>query len=147
MKTYSAKPIEVTRTWYIVSADGQTLGRLATEIATRLTGKHKPMYTSHIDCGDFVVVTDAAKIHVTGNKLADKRYYHHSGYPGGIKETTLEALLAKDPTEVIRHAVQGMLPKNRLTSDRMIRLKVYPGSEHPHAPQKPVALKLDKGGK
>jgi large subunit ribosomal protein L13 len=147
MKTYSAKPTEVTRAWYEVDAKDQTLGRLATEIATRLTGKHKPMYTSHIDCGDNVVVINAAYIKVTGNKLADKKYYHHSGYPGGIKEISLEAQMAKDPTEVIRHAVAGMLPKNRLTDDRLNRLKIYPASQHPHNPQQPQKLELSKGAK
>jgi large subunit ribosomal protein L13 len=147
MKTYSAKPTEVVRNWYIVDASGQTLGRLATEIAFRLTGKHKPMYTSHIDCGDNVIVINAAEITVTGNKLEDKSYYHHSGYPGGIKEITLGAQMEKDPTQVIRHAVAGMLPKNRLTDDRLNRLKVYAGTEHPHAPQQPQQLNVAKGAK
>lgn len=147
MKTYSAKPTEVTRVWYEVDAKGMTLGRLATEVATRLTGKHKPMYTTHIDCGDNVVITNAAHITVTGNKLQDKKYYHHSGYPGGIKEISLEAQMEKDSTEVIRHAVKGMLPKNKLAADRLARLKVYPGADHPHAPQNPQKLVLTKGAK
>ena len=140
MKTYSAKPSEVTRAWYIVDADGMNLGRLATVIARQLTGKTKPMYTTHIDCGDNVVVINAEKIAVTGNKLVDKKYYHHSGYPGGIKEISLEDQLAKHPERVLEHAVKGMLPKNRLQAERMKRLKVYAGTEHPHAPQNPVTL-------
>jgi large subunit ribosomal protein L13 len=140
MKTYSAKPTEVNRDWYIVDADGMTLGRMATVIATRLTGKHKPMYTAHIDCGDNVVVINASKIVVTGNKLADKKYYRHSGYPGGIKETNLEKLMATHPERAIEYAVKGMLPKNRLQDPRMKRLKVYAGAEHPHAPQSPKPL-------
>ncbi len=147
MKTYSAKPSEVTRDWYEVDARGMTLGRLATEVATRLTGKHKPMYTAHIDCGDNVVVINAAHVAVTGNKLEDKKYYHHSGYPGGIKEISMSDQMTKDPTEVIRHAVAGMLPKNKLTDPRLARLKVYAGNEHPHEPQKPKKLELSKGAK
>lgn len=142
VKTYSAKPTEVARNWFIVDASGQTLGRLATQIATKLTGKDKPMYTSHIDCGDYVVVLNSDKIAVTGNKLADKKYYRHSGYPGGIKEITLEAQMAKDSTQVIEHAVAGMLPKNKLRDERLKRLKVYATDQHPHAPQQPVELKL-----
>jgi large subunit ribosomal protein L13 len=142
MKTYSAKPVEVVRDWYVVDAAGMNLGRLSTLVATHLTGKHKPMYTTHIDCGDNVVVINAAQITVTGNKLLDKKYYRHSGYPGGIKETTLERLLATNPERVIQHSVEGMLPKNRLQADRMKRLKVYGGSEHPHAPQSPKPLPL-----
>lgn len=149
MKTYSAKPSEVIRDWYIVDATGLTLGRLATVIAKRLTGKHKAMYTTHIDCGDTVVVINAAQVAVTGNKLADKKYYRHTGYPGGIKETSLEEMMSKTPTRVIEHAVRGMLPKNRLTDDRMMRLKVYATSEHPHDPQQPKTLDLGnlKGAK
>ncbi len=142
LKTYSAKPTEVTRDWYVVDAAGQTLGRLATVIATKLTGKDKPMYTSHIDCGDFIVVTNADKLHVTGNKMLDKKYYHHTGYPGGIKEISLEAQMAKDSTTVIEHAVAGMLPKNKLRDERLKRLKVYATDQHPHAPQQPKELKL-----
>lgn len=140
MKTYSAKPTEVNRDWYIVDADGMTLGRMATVIATRLTGKHKPMYTAHIDCGDNVVVINAAKIVVTGNKLVDKKYYRHSGYPGGIKETNLEKLMEAHPERAVEYAVKGMLPKNRLQDPRLKRLKVYAGAEHPHAPQSPKPL-------
>jgi len=143
LKTYSAKPTEVTREWFVVDATGQTLGRLATLIATKLTGKDKPMYTSHIDCGDFVVVINSDKLVVTGNKLADKKYYHHTGYPGGIKEITLEAQMAKDSTKVIENAVSGMLPKNKLRDERLKRLKVYATDQHPHAPQQPKELKLE----
>ncbi len=142
LKTYSAKPTEVTRNWYVVDAAGQTLGRLATQIATKLTGKDKPMYTSHIDCGDFVVVINSDKLVVTGNKLADKRYYHHTGYTGGIKEITLEAQMAKDSTKVIENAVAGMLPKNKLRDERLKRLKVYATEQHPHAPQQPKQLEM-----
>jgi large subunit ribosomal protein L13 len=142
IKTYSAKPTEVTRNWYVVDAAGQTLGRLATQIATKLTGKDKPMYTSHIDCGDFVVVINSDKLVVTGNKLADKKYYRHTGYPGGIKEISLEAQMTKDSTKVIEHAVSGMLPKNKLRDERLKRLKVYATDQHPHAPQQPTELKL-----
>lgn len=141
-KTYSAKPSEVTRDWYIVDASGQTLGRLATVVATYLTGKHKPMYTAHIDCGDSIVITNAAKIKVTGNKLADKKYYRYSGFPGGITETSLEDQLKKDPTKVIISAVKGMLPKNRLQAPRLERLKVYAAKDHPHAPQQPKELEI-----
>lgn len=142
MKTYSAKPVEVTRAWYLVDAQGQTLGRLATVIASYLTGKHKPMYTSHIDCGDTIVVVNAAQIAVTGNKLEDKSYFHHSGYPGGIKEVSLANQMLKDPTEVIRHAVAGMLPKNKLTDERLKRLKIYPTAEHAHQAQSPQTLTI-----
>ncbi len=145
MKTYSAKPSEVTRQWYIVDAKGMNLGRLATLIATHLMGKHKPMYTTHIDCGDSVVVINAAAITVTGNKLADKKYYRHSGYPGGIKETTLERLLESHPERPIEHAVAGMLPKNKLHADRMKRLKIYAGADHPHDPQLPKQLGAHHG--
>ena len=145
IKTYSAKPTEVTRDWYIVDASGQTLGRLATLIATHLSGKHKAMYTSHIDCGDNVVVINAAQIVVTGNKLQDKKYYRHSGYPGGIKEVTLEKVMQTHPERAITNAVTGMLPKNRLQAERLKRLKVYAGAEHPHAPQSPKPLGGPRG--
>jgi large subunit ribosomal protein L13 len=140
LKTYSPKPAELTHEWYLIDADGQTLGRLATQVATLLLGKHKPQFAPHLDCGDNVVVLNAAKINVTGNKLEAKKYYRHSGYPGGIKETHLAALLEKNPVLVIEHAVAGMLPKNRLQDDRMYRLKVYAGAEHPHAGQNPKTL-------
>ena len=145
MKTYSAKPVEVTRAWYIVDATGMTLGRLATVLATHLMGKQKPMYTPHIDCGDNVVVINAERIAVTGNKLADKKYYRHSGYPGGIKEVSLEKQLATHPERVIEHAVKGMLPKNKLQAPRLKRLKVYAGPEHPHGPQNPQELGVAHG--
>jgi large subunit ribosomal protein L13 len=140
MKTYSPKPTEITHDWYIVDASGQTLGRLATLIATYILGKHKVRFSSHLDCGDNVVVINAAQLKVTGNKLENKMYYRHSGYPGGIKETSLAALLERNPAQVIENAVSGMIPKNRLTDDRMRRLKVYPGADHPHAPQSPKKL-------
>lgn len=140
MKTYSAKPSEVTHDWYVIDAADQTLGRISTLIATHLIGKHKPQYTAHIDCGDNVVVTNAAQIRVTGNKLTQKRYYNHSGYPGGLKETVLEDMMSKSPTKVIEHSVKGMLPKNRLQDVRMKRLKVYASADHPHNPQNPKEL-------
>jgi large subunit ribosomal protein L13 len=140
MKTYSPKPSEVTHDWYIVDAEGKTLGRLATQVATYLLGKHKVQFSPHIDCGDNIVIINAAKIHVTGNKLEDKKYYHHSGYPGGIKETSLAEIIERNPARALETAITGMLPKNRLTDDRLRRLKVYPGTEHPHAPQSPKPL-------
>jgi large subunit ribosomal protein L13 len=140
MKTYSPKPTELTHEWYLIDAEGKTLGRLATEVATLLLGKNKPQFSAHLDCGDNVVIINAAAIKVTGNKLEDKKYYRHSGYPGGIKETSLAELMARNPTQAIEHAVSGMLPKNRLQDDRMKRLKVYPTAEHPHTPQSPVTI-------
>ncbi len=145
MKTYSAKPVQVDHQWYQIDASGQTLGRLASVIATHLQGKHKPIYTAHIDCGDNVVVTNAAQIKVTGAKLSQKNYYHHSGYPGGLSEIKLSDQLAKDPTKVIEAAVRGMLPKNKLAAERMKRLKVYPTSDHPHFGQTPRQLELNDG--
>ncbi len=142
MKTYSAKPTEVTREWFILDATGVTLGRLATEVATRLMGKHKPMYTTHIDCGDTVVIINAAQVKITGNKLADKKYYRHSGYPGGIKETSLEEIMRTAPHKAIEYAVKGMLPKNRLQAERLKRLKVYATDEHPHEPQQPTKMEI-----
>jgi large subunit ribosomal protein L13 len=143
MKTYSAKPGEVTREWYLVDAEGKTLGRLATQIADTLRGKRKPQYTPHVDTGDFVIVVNAEKIHVTGNKLDQKRYYRHSGYPGGIRSRTLREQLDRRPTEVLRVAVKGMLPKNRLARQQITKLKIYAGPEHPHEAQNPRALELD----
>lgn len=145
IKTYSAKPTEVTHDWFLVDASGQTLGRLAAAIAVRLQGKHKPQYTAHIDCGDNIVVINAASIKVTGNKLEDKKYYRHSGYPGGIKEINLGDQLKKDPTVVIEKAVAGMLPKNKLQAERMKRLKVYPTAEHAHTAQTPTKLRITNG--
>ena len=143
MKTYSAKPGEVAREWYVVDATGLTLGRLATQIADTLRGKRKPQYTPHVDTGDFVIVVNAEKIAVTGNKLDQKRYYRHSGYPGGLKSRTLRDQLDRRPTEVIRTAVRGMLPKNRLARQQLTKLKVYAGPEHPHASQNPRPLNLE----
>jgi large subunit ribosomal protein L13 len=142
VKTYSPKLAEIKHDWYLVDASGQTLGRLASQLAIILQGKHKPEFSNHLDGGDVVVVINAAKIKVTGKKLTDKKYYHHSGYPGGIKETTLEQRLAKDPGWVISHATGGMLPKNRLQDGRLARLKVYAGPDHPHEGQQPKELKL-----
>lgn len=142
MKTYAPKPTELTHDWYLINAEGKTLGRLATTIATYLLGKHKVRFAAHLDAGDNIVVINAEKVAVTGNKLEDKKYYRHSGYPGGIKETNLSAMLEKHPTLAIEKAVAGMLPKNRLQDDRMRRLKVYAGAEHPHAGQNPKTLEL-----
>lgn len=148
MKTYSAKPSEVTRKWYVVDAADATLGRLATQIATLLTGKGKPMFTAHIDCGDFVVVINTDNLRVTGGKEEKKMYYRHSGYPGGLTETMLKDVMEKDSTKVLFAAVRGMLPVNKLRDDRLARLKMYAGAEHNHAAQKPqtISLKL-KGAK
>jgi large subunit ribosomal protein L13 len=143
-RTWTAKKDEVERRWYVVDADGQTLGRLATRIADTLRGKRKPEYTPHMDTGDFVVVVNAEKIAVTGKKLDDKIYYRHSGYPGGLRERTLGEQLARRPTEVIRKAVKGMLPRNRLARQQLTKLKVYAGPEHPHGPQNPEPLPEDK---
>ena len=131
------------REWYLVDADGQTLGRLATRIADTLRGKRKPQYTPHVDTGDFVVVVNAEKIAVTGNTLDQKRYYRHSGYPGGLRTRTLRDQLDRRPTEVLRVAVKGMLPKNRLARRQLTKLKIYAGPEHPHAAQNPRPLDLE----
>jgi len=144
MKTYNAKPGEVARDWYVVDAEGKTLGRLATQIADTLRGKRKPQYTPHVDTGDFVVVVNAEKIQVTGSKLDQKRYYRHSGYPGGIRSRTLREQLERRPTEVIRMAVKGMLPRNRLARQQLTKLKVYAGPEHPHVSQNPQPLDLEQ---
>ena len=143
MKTYSAKPGEITREWYLVDAEGKTLGRLATQIADTLRGKRKPQFTPHVDTGDFVIVVNAEKIHVTGNKLDQKRYYRHSGYPGGLRSRTLREQLDRRPTEVLRVAVKGMLPKNRLARQQITKLKIYAGPEHPHEAQNPKPLEPD----
>jgi len=143
-KTWNAKPGEVERRWYLVDADGKTLGRLATRIADTLRGKDKPQYTPHVDTGDFVVVVNAEKIVVTGNKLDDKRYYRHSGYPGGIRSRTLREELDRRPAEVIRKAVKGMLPRSKLARAQLTKLKVYAGPEHPHEAQSPEPLKLEE---
>ena len=140
--TVMQKKEEVVRNWYEIDAEGKILGKLAAEIAVKLMGKHKPSYTPHVDGGDFVVVTNAEKIAVTGNKLLAKKYYRHSGYPGGLKTRSLEEMLAKQPTEVIRKAVERMLPKNKLGSQMIGRLKIYVGNEHTHAAQKPERIEL-----
>jgi large subunit ribosomal protein L13 len=141
-KTYNAKPGEIARDWYVVDASGQTLGRLATRIADTLRGKGKPQYTPHVDTGDFVVVVNAEKIEVTGSKLDQKRYYRHSGYPGGIRSRTLREQLDRRPTEVLRTAVKGMLPKNKLAARQLTKLKIYAGPDHPHEAQAPKELPL-----
>jgi len=141
-KTLSAKPNEIERTWYVVDAEGKTLGRLSTEIARILRGKHKPIYTPHVDTGDYVVVVNAADIRLTGNKLKDKIYYHYTGYAGGIKGITAAELLEKNPTELINSAVKGMLPKNKLGRKMIQKLKIYAGAEHAHKSQNPVAREL-----
>src|SRR5215208_1857516 len=142
MKTYVATPAERERNWLVVDAEGKTLGRLATQLADTLRGKRKPEYTPHVDTGDFVVVVNAEKIRVTGDKLAQKTYWRHSGYPGGIKSRTLGEMLEKRPEEVIRKAVKGMLPRNRLARRQITKLKVYAGAEHPHQAQQPNTLDI-----
>lgn len=142
MKTFTAKNETVQRDWYVVDAAGQTLGRLATEIASRLRGKHKPEYTPHVDAGDYIVVINAEKVRVTGNKTSDKIYYSHTGFPGGIKEISFEKLIAKAPERVLEAAVKGMLPRNPLGRDMYRKLKVYAGTNHPHAAQQPQELKI-----
>jgi len=142
MKTHSTKPSEIERQWYVVDAEGQTLGRLASEIAKILKGKHKPIYAPHLDTGDYVIVINAEKVHVTGHKMDQKMYYRHSGYPGGLKGFTLREQLDRHPTRVIRFAVRGMLPHNRLGRAMLGKLKVYAGDAHPHAAQQPRALEL-----
>ena len=142
-KTWNAKPGEIERRWYVVDAEGQNLGRLATRIADTLRGKNKPQFTPHVDTGDFVVVVNAEKIHVTGKKMDDKIYYRHSGYPGGLKQRTLREQLDRRPTEVLRLAVKGMLPRNRLARRQLTKLKIYAGPEHPHEAQRPEPLPLE----
>lgn len=143
MKTYVATPETRQRDWYVVDAEGKTLGRLATRIADALRGKRKPEYTPHIDTGDFVVVINAEKIVVTGSKLDSKRYYRHTGYPGGLKSRTLAEMLDRQPEEVIRKAVKGMLPRNRLGRAQLGKLKVYAGPDHPHAAQRPQPFEIE----
>jgi len=140
MKTYQAKKDEIEHQWYLVNAEGKVLGRLSTELAKILKGKNKPTYTPHLDTGDFVIVVNAGKVTLTGKKMKDKIYYHHTGYPGGIKEMTAEKLLSKKPTEMIRTAVKGMLPKNSLGRQMLRKLKIYAGPNHPHEAQKPISL-------
>ena len=142
MKTYTAKKETVRRDWYVVDAAGKTLGRLATEIARRLRGKHKPVYAPHVDTGDYIIVVNAEKVRVTGNKLDDKVYYRHTGYIGNLKQETLGRLLERRPERVIETAVKGMLPKNRLGRDMFRKLKVYAGPEHQHQAQQPQALEI-----
>ena len=142
MKTWNAKPGEIDRRWYLVDADGKNLGRLATQIADTLRGKTKPQYTPHVDTGDFVVVVNAEKIAVTGKKLDEKRYYRHSGYPGGIRSRSLREQLDRRPTEVLRKAVKGMLPRNRLGRAQINKLKIYAGPDHPHVAQAPKPLEF-----
>lgn len=142
MKTFSAKAEEVSRDWYVVDASDKTLGRLASEIAHRLRGKHKPEYTPHVDTGDYIVVVNAEKIRVTGNKSKDKMYHHHTGYPGGLKSMSFEKLIDKAPERVIQGAVKGMLPRNPLGRAMFKKLKVYAGAEHPHAAQQPQVLNI-----
>lgn len=145
MKTYSAKPSEVTRKWYIVDASEAPLGRVATKVAKLLTGKDKPMFTQHIDVGDYVVVINAKNIQVTGKKLEQKMYYHHSHFPGGLKEATLTEKMEKDPTHALIHAVRGMLPVNKLRDGRLDRLKVYADADHKHEAQKPEIISVKEG--
>lgn len=142
MKTFSAKPREVRRDWFLVDATDKVLGRLAAEIAYRLRGKHKPEFTPHVDTGDYIVVVNAAKLRVTGNKSLDKKYYRHSGYPGGLKETSFEKLHARFPNRALEKAVKGMLPKGPLGYAMGRKLKVYPGATHPHAAQQPQPLEI-----
>ncbi len=141
--TYMQKKEDIVRNWYVIDAEGQTLGRLATKVAHVLRGKHKPTYTPHVDCGDFVIVVNASKVNLTGNKLNDKIYYNHSGYTGGLRERSARVMKEKYPEEMIERAVKGMLPKGRLGRQMYKKLFVYAGSEHPHMAQKPVEMKLD----
>ncbi|TNF66382.1 MAG: 50S ribosomal protein L13 [Gammaproteobacteria bacterium] len=143
MKTFSAKPDQVNRNWFVVDASGKTLGRMATEIAKHLRGKHKPEYTPHVDIGDYVVVINAEKVHVTGNKRKDKVYHRHTGYIGGLKSITFDKLIETHPDRVVRSAVKGMLPKNSLGRQMIKKLKVYAGSEHPHTAQQPTELTIN----
>lgn len=141
MKTYSAKPLEVEAKWYLIDAEGKTLGRLAVTIANILRGKNKPEFTPHVDTGDFVVVINSSKIQVTGKKETDKIYYHHTGFPGGLRSMNFRDLQAKDPTRALMKAVKGMLQKNTLGANQLTKLKVYEGAEHPHSAQQPIEYK------
>lgn len=143
MKTFTAKPAEIKRDWYLVDANGKTLGRLATEVARRLRGKHKAEFTPNVDTGDYIVVVNADKVRVTGNKLKDKMYHHHTGYIGNLKSISLEKLLKKAPEQVIQKAVKGMLPKNTLGRQMYGKLKVYAGAEHGHQAQQPIPLEIE----
>jgi large subunit ribosomal protein L13 len=142
MKTYLTPVNEIEKKWYLVDAENKVLGRLASEIANRLRGKHKPTFSSFIDNGDFIIVTNAEKVQLTGKKLTDKKYYRHTGYMGGLKEATAKEMLEKHPTDLLRKAVKGMLPKNRVGRAQLKKLKIYTGSEHPHAAQQPTALDI-----
>ena len=142
MISFIAKPAEVERKWYVVDADGKTLGRLASEVASVLRGKNKPTFTPHVDCGDYVIVINAEKVTVTGKKRAEKIYKKHTGYPGGLREITFDKLQQKKPEEIIRHAVKGMLPDGKLGRQMFKKLKVYAGTEHPHTAQKPETLEI-----
>lgn len=140
--TYMQKKEDLVRNWYVIDAEGESLGRVATKVATVLRGKHKPTYTPHMDCGDFVIVVNASKVNLTGNKLDDKIYYNHSGYTGGLRERTARVMRENYPVEMIERAVKGMLPKGRLGRQMYKKLFVYEGSEHPHMAQKPVEMKV-----
>ena len=142
MNTYSAKSHEVKRNWYLVDAQEQVLGRLASEVATRLKGKHKPIYTPHVDTGDYIVVINAEKVHVSGNKEDQKLYQWHTGHPGGIKSRNLKSMREKSPVSIIESAVKGMMPKSKLGREMMSKLKIYAGDVHPHSAQQPVELKI-----
>ncbi len=144
MKTFSAKPHEVKRDWFVIDANNKVLGRLATEVARRLRGKHKAEYTPHVDTGDYIVITNAEKVIVTGRKFKEKIYYNHSGFPGGIKSISFDKLQKKDPARIIERAVKGMLPKNPLGREMYRKLKVYAGSEHPHTAQQPQVLEIEE---
>lgn len=145
MKTFSAKPTDVTRKWYVIDASEAPLGRVATQVATLLTGKGKPMFTKHIDCGDYVIVINTDQVKVTGNKLDTKSYYRHSGHPSGLTETSMRDIMSKDSTKVVFAAVRGMLPVNKLRDGRLDRLKIYAGAEHNHEAQKPEAISVKEG--
>lgn len=147
MKTFSAKPTDVTRKWYIVDASEASLGRVATRVATLLTGKGKPQFTKHIDTGDYIIVVNAGELKVTGGKEDKKVYYRHSNYPGGLKEITLRKQMEKDPTEVLLHAIRGMLPVNKLRDGRLARLKIYAGAEHKHEAQQPEVISVSASAK
>ncbi|MCX5842511.1 MAG: 50S ribosomal protein L13 [Deltaproteobacteria bacterium] len=142
MKTYNAKHEDMVKDWYLIDAEGQILGRLASEIARRLRGKHKPIYTPHVDAGDFVIVLNAGKVSLTGKKMSDKVYYHHSRYPGGLRETSAGKMLQDNPEKVLFFAVRGMLPKNSLGRKMLKKLKIYTGNDHPHEAQCPQVIKL-----
>lgn len=142
MKSFVAKPNEIERKWYVINAEGKTLGRLSTEVATILRGKHKPIYTPHVDCGDYVIIINAAKVVLTGKKLDQKKFRWHTGYTGHLRERSYREMMAKKPETVVTHAIKGMLPKNTLGRDMLKKLKVYSGDQHNHEAQKPEALEV-----